>query len=569
MNEHDDADVGPETDPPTTQATPVGGDPSLVAERYRILRTLGRGGGGHVWLARDEKLSREVALKRVGGEADAEELLTRGFREARTSAALANEHVVRVYDVFEHDGSPWIVMEYVDGTSLADLLQDGQRLPVEQVAVIGAQMATALAAAHSAGILHRDVKPGNVLLHASPGSGGIGGTGDAASTDAKLTDFGIARAEEDAQLTRTGFVSGTAAYFSPELARGEDATAASDVWALGATLYAAVEGRRPFPDRPNAVAQLHTIVRELPQPTRHAGRLAPVLAGMLEPDPVTRWDAARAARELGEVARGGVSGGGTGVWGSGSGQVPGGAGAAAAAAATARRQDPAGSAAGDGYADPTATQAVPLGEPTRSFPRAARPVEREQHPRAGARRETGTGRDPRGDHRGTRPAARTSSTRRRPPRHRPRTSVLLGWLLAVPLALALGWLVWTIAADQGLPGTDGTAQTQAADAAPVTGQEAVALASAFYTDTAYLRLDEARAHLAPGVDLPDEVTTGLTRLNFEQMVPEPQDDGTVRVTSTVNYTYGDQTRTEQEELVVGRTESGGDPLIVRWSRGGR
>src|SRR5690606_31774495 len=137
------------------------------------------------------------------------------------------------------EGSPWIVMEHVPGPSLSAVLEGGRALPVRQVARIGAQVATALAAAHGAGVVHRDVKPGNVLLT------------DESGRDAKLTDFGIARAEDDHQLTRTGMVSGTAAYFSPELARGEEPSAASDVWALGATLYAAVEGRRPYPDAGN------------------------------------------------------------------------------------------------------------------------------------------------------------------------------------------------------------------------------------------------------------------------------------------------------------------------------
>ena len=263
----------PAHDPETTTAAPLSEDPTLVADRYRILRTLGRGGGGIVWLARDENLGRQVALKKVAGEADTEILLTRGMREARTSAALAHDHVVRVYDAFEHEGAPWIVMEYVPGPSLAQLIEGGKALPPEQVARIGSQVATALAAAHGAGVLHRDVKPANVLL-----------TDDSAE-HAKLTDFGIARAEEDHQLTRTGLVSGTAAYFSPEVAQGQDPSPASDVWALGATLYTAVEGRRPFPDAPNAVAQLHTIVRETPAEPRLAGPLTPVLVGMLHGDP--------------------------------------------------------------------------------------------------------------------------------------------------------------------------------------------------------------------------------------------------------------------------------------------
>src|SRR5690606_41635881 len=153
------------------------------------------------------------------------------------------------------------------GPSLASLLEDGGTLPVRQVASIGAQMATALASAHGAGVVHRDVKPGNVLLT------------DATGRDAKLTDFGIARAEEDHQLTRTGMVSGTAAYFSPEVAAGEDPSAAADVWALGAPLYAAVEGRPPYPDAANPVARLHTRLRDRPRPADRARALTPGPAG--------------------------------------------------------------------------------------------------------------------------------------------------------------------------------------------------------------------------------------------------------------------------------------------------
>ena len=499
----------------TTSETPVGDEPSLVADRYRILRTLGKGGGGHVWLARDEKLGREVTLKRVGGEADSEMLLTRGMREARTSATLAHENVVRVYDAFEHDGSPWIVMEYVPGPSLAELLEGGRRLPVDQVATIGSQLATALAAAHRAGILHRDVKPGNVLLR------------DQAGRDAKLTDFGIARAEEDHQLTQTGFVSGTAAYFSPELARGEDPSPAADVWALGATLYCALEGRKPFPDRPNAVAQLHVIAREQPRAPEHAGPLTAVLAGMLDPDPEARWDAARAARELEGVASGG----------SGPTSWPAGGAGAAAATAAARQGPPPSRAVPD-----EATQSVPPADSTRA-------LARQQPPRA----------DPGPAPRTDRPAGRPQATQRRSRR----TAMWLGWLLAVPLLAALGWLVWTIADGvRSGDGTDPTSITQPTDAAPVTVAEAVALADRFYVVLSREGAAGVAPMLGPDVEVDPDVRDGLTGLRYEGMVGTQREDGSVLVTSTVSYTYGESTQQQGEELLIGRTEAGGEPVVL-------
>lgn len=212
----------------------------------------------------------------------------RGLREARTAAALNHEGIVSVYDLFEHDGRAWIVMEYVPGQSLADLIRDGARLEADRVAHLGAQVAAAVAAAHRVGIVHRDIKPGNVLV-----------TPDG---QAKLTDFGIARAQHDQALTRTGLVSGRAGYFSPELAQGGDPSSASDVWALGATLYAAVEGRPPHPSRANPLAMLREIATHPPRPPEHAGPLEPVLSGLMQPDPAQRWSAEQGASALREVA---------------------------------------------------------------------------------------------------------------------------------------------------------------------------------------------------------------------------------------------------------------------------
>lgn len=510
MSEQQDPD-----DLTTTTETPVGEEPSLVAGRYRIRRTLGKGGGGHVWLADDEKLGREVALKRVAGETDAEVLLTRGMREARTSATLAHTNVVRVYDAFEHDGSPWIVMEYVPGPALAELLEDGQRLPVGQVASIGSQMATALAAAHGAGILHRDVKPGNVLLL------------DAAGRDAKLTDFGIARSEEDHRLTRTGFVSGTAAYFSPELARGEEPSAASDVWALGATLYQAVEGRKPYPERPNAVAQLHTIAREPVRPPERAGALTAILAGMLEQDPTSRWDAARAARELEAVAAGGSGPAGDPGWSTG------GAGAAAAAAAT------------GGPGPRETTQSVQPADATRAIAQG----------RVGERPAQDSARpgEPAPYHRQARTSGRSQPRARRPRR----TAMWLGWLLVIPLLALLGWLVWTIAED--VRSGDGTGSSTAQEGAVGSG-EAQELAEEFYDRLENEGLASARELTTEDAFIHQDIAENLTAVEVSGLEATENEDGSATVTARVTYSYGSNTIPQDESLRVERVD--GSPLIV-------
>ena len=265
-----------------------------IAGRYLVLRAIGRGGMGVVWLCRDEVLGREVAVKQIGGLPGEPEVETmRAMREARSAAALNHPNVVAVYDVVNHDGRPWLVMEYVDGRTLAEILADEGRLPPQQVAGIGALLADALDRAHERGIVHRDVKPGNVLVDR-------GGR-------PKVSDFGIARGHGDDQLTQTGFVSGTPGYLSPELARGGDPDPASDVWALGATLYVAVEGQPPYEGRSNPLALLREIATEPPRPMQHAGALAPAIAAMMDQDPAHRWDMATAARRLGEISRGDTS----------------------------------------------------------------------------------------------------------------------------------------------------------------------------------------------------------------------------------------------------------------------
>lgn len=242
-----------------------------IAERYLVVRAVGRGGMGTVWLCRDTVLGREVAVKQVGvlpGESAPD--LARALREARSSAALNHPHVVSVFDAVEADDHIWLVMEYVPGETLSQLIAREGRLDPERVAAIGAQVADGLAAAHARGTVHRDVKPGNILI-----------AGDVA----KISDFGIARTEGEEQLTRSGVLMGTPLYFSPELARGADPSPAADVWALGATLYNAVEGTPPVADRSNPIATLTAIAETRPPRPTHAGFLTDAIGRMLDPTP--------------------------------------------------------------------------------------------------------------------------------------------------------------------------------------------------------------------------------------------------------------------------------------------
>ena len=264
--------------------------PQLIAGRYRVLRAIGRGGMGTVWLCRDQVLGREVAVKQIGalpGESATE--TKRAMREARSAAALNHPNAVAVYDVVDHDSRPWLVMEYVEGQTLADEISRDGHLSPQRVADIGAQLAGALARAHERRIVHRDIKPGNVLI-------------DKAGRP-KISDFGIARGHGDEQLTQVGFITGTPGYLSPELARGGDPHPASDVWALGATLYTAVEGQPPYEPRSNPIALLRAIATERPRPMTHAGVLAPAIDAMMYEDPARRWDMATSAKRLGRIAR--------------------------------------------------------------------------------------------------------------------------------------------------------------------------------------------------------------------------------------------------------------------------
>ena len=255
----------------------------LVADRYRLGDRIGSGGMGRVWLALDELLHRNVALKEILlpeglAEDDLDELRMRTLREARTAARLTHPNVVRVYDVVFTDDRPWIVMEYVRSRSLAQVIRDDGPFTPQETAQIGLALLDALSAAHMVGVLHRDVKPGNVLL--------------ADDGRIMLTDFGLATFDEvGAALTQSGIVHGSPQFISPERALDGTSTSASDMWSLGATLYAAVEGHSPY-SRPSAYETIAALTTEDPDPTVRAAELVPLLLGLLARHPADRMRAA-------------------------------------------------------------------------------------------------------------------------------------------------------------------------------------------------------------------------------------------------------------------------------------
>ena len=257
----------------------------MIAGRYSLDREVGRGGTGAVWLGRDEVLGREVAIKRVGvvpGGSSPD--LVRAEREARIAARVNHPHVVAIFDLVEDDDQQWLVMEYVEGRNLADLVRDQGPMSPDEAAAILAQAAEALSAAHAAGVVHRDVKPSNILV--------------TADGDVKLSDFGIARATADATLTQTGMVTGSPAYLAPEVASGQQATAASDVWSLGATLFHTLSGRPPYDVGDNVLGALYRIVHEETPQLENAGWLAPLLASSMVHDPAARWSMAEVSEFL-------------------------------------------------------------------------------------------------------------------------------------------------------------------------------------------------------------------------------------------------------------------------------
>ncbi|MFD4654817.1 protein kinase [Kitasatospora sp. NPDC058444] len=263
----------------------------LLAGRYRLNGVLGRGGMGTVWRAEDEMLGRTVAVKELRMNASVEEeekhrLITRTLREAKATARIRHNSAVTVFDVVDEDDRPWIVMELVESRSLADVVREDGPLEPVRAAEIALDVLGVLSAAHALGILHRDVKPSNVL---------IGEDGRVV-----LTDFGIASVEGDASVTSTGMLVGAPSYISPERARGQKPGPPADLWSLGGTLYAMVEGRPPY-DRGSALATLTAVMTEDLAAPVNAGPLRPVIEGLLEKDPAERLDASQTRSMLKRV----------------------------------------------------------------------------------------------------------------------------------------------------------------------------------------------------------------------------------------------------------------------------
>jgi serine/threonine protein kinase len=278
---------------------PVTAPGRLVAGRYRLQSQIGGGGMGAVWLAQDELLGRRVAVKQVltapGVSAEeADQQRQRALREGRIAARLSHPHAISVYDVALEHGQPWLVMEYLPSRSLAEVLSQDGVLRVDQVAQVGAQVADALAATHAAGIVHRDVKPANILI----------GEGGPVEGLVKITDFGISHARGDVTLTQTGQITGTPAFLAPEVAQGRPMTEASDVFSLGATLYTCLEGTPPFGMEDNALGMLHRVAGGRIVPPRRSGPLTQPLQNILAADPADRPTMPELRDELAQLAAG-------------------------------------------------------------------------------------------------------------------------------------------------------------------------------------------------------------------------------------------------------------------------
>ncbi len=266
----------------------------MIAGRYTLEREIGRGGAGVVHLARDEVLGRAVAIKRIGllpGTTGDD--IARAEREARHAAGISHPHVVSIFDLVKDQDCYWLVMELVEGRTLTEVITSEGPLPPRRAAGIIAQAADALVEADRAGIVHRDVKPSNIMVNDD--------------NHAKLGDFGIARSASDASLTQTGLVTGSPAYLAPEVASGQAATAASDVWSLGATLFHAVIGRAPYDMGANVIGGLYKIVHDDPPRLPDDHPLAPLLAVMMVKDPDRRWPVERVRDDLRRIASGGRS----------------------------------------------------------------------------------------------------------------------------------------------------------------------------------------------------------------------------------------------------------------------
>ncbi|MEV8595781.1 serine/threonine-protein kinase [Streptomyces sp. NPDC052012] len=263
----------------------------LLAGRYRLGEVLGRGGMGTVWRAEDETLGRTVAVKELRFPANIDEdekrrLITRTLREAKAIARIRNNSAVTVFDVVQEDDRPWIVMELVEGKSLAEVIREDGLLEPRRAAEVGLAVLDVLRSAHRQGILHRDVKPSNVLI--------------AEDGRVVLTDFGIAQVEGDPSITSTGMLVGAPSYISPERARGHKPGPAADLWSLGGLLYAAVEGSPPY-DKGSAIATLTAVMTEPLEEPKNAGPLRDVIHGLLNKDPDQRLDDAGARAMLNAV----------------------------------------------------------------------------------------------------------------------------------------------------------------------------------------------------------------------------------------------------------------------------
>src|SRR3984957_3298818 len=268
------------------------GSGRVIAGRYRLGNAIGRGGMGIVWQGQDELLHRDVAVKELtwpayfSGE-EQQAACRRATREAKIAAGLSHRKVIRIFDIIEEDGCPWIVMELLPPRSLRDLVKEEGALSPAQAAEVGLGILAALRAAHAAGIVHRDVKPANILM---------------APDRVVLTDFGIARAAGTATLTNIGVLIGSPSYMAPERARGGPSGPPSDLWGLGASLYAAVEGQGALGRDGGALPSLTAVVADEPEPAAHAGPLLwPVISGLLRKDPDQRLDAAQAELMLRRV----------------------------------------------------------------------------------------------------------------------------------------------------------------------------------------------------------------------------------------------------------------------------
>lgn len=272
---------------------------TLIGGRYRLDERIASGAMGAVWRGTDQLLNRTVAVKELlaaaapsttaGGRDALEESRQRIHREGRIAARLQHAHVIRMFDVVVHDDRPWLVMEYLESKSLSAVISGSGTLEPIAAAAIGRDVADGLAAAHAAGVVHRDVKPGNVLI----ADGGL----------TKLTDFGVSRAVDDVQITRTGLIAGTPAFLAPEVARGADPAPAADVFALGATIYTAIEGRPPFGLNDNAYALLHKVATGVIDPPKRTGPLTGIVLRLLDPDPEKRPSATQAREELAAAVR--------------------------------------------------------------------------------------------------------------------------------------------------------------------------------------------------------------------------------------------------------------------------